>query len=379
MRGPLTESANRPYIAELDQVRGLAALLVLFYHGFELIGAPLAFGAPFDSARHWVTATNPLIAVVQEGHSGVGLFIVLSGFVLSLGALGRRIEYGRFLLARILRIYPVLVVLLIAAYSSHPRSAGDFIATLLPLNATDAIRGPFTGMFWTVDVEFLCYLAFPFLLLFSGRGGNGMLLRVIVLAVVLRFLAVQVDGASARDISYWTVLGRIDQFCIGMIAARLHTLGAARLTRGSRVTWLFLVAPIIVLWLYNRAGGYPVLANWKIAWPTFEGAMWAGFLLAYVRVGPLLPRLISWPLTRIGVVSYSMYMFHPAVISLVVTNHLFWRASGVGHYDALLTTACVVLPLALGIGALSYVTIERPFLQLRPRYLLPRDMAAEPR
>jgi hypothetical protein len=41
-------------------------------------------------------------------------------------------------------------------------------------------------------------------------------------ALILRLLAILAMGPNARDISYWTVIGRIDQFCIGMIAARLY-------------------------------------------------------------------------------------------------------------------------------------------------------------
>ena len=100
----MTVSVNRRYIPEIDQLRAFAALLVLFYHGLQLIGTQLAQGIAFDPSRHWLYPANPVLTIIEEGHSGVSLFIVLSGFILSLGAVGNSVSYGRFLAARILRI-----------------------------------------------------------------------------------------------------------------------------------------------------------------------------------------------------------------------------------------------------------------------------------
>jgi peptidoglycan/LPS O-acetylase OafA/YrhL len=44
--------------------------------------AQLAHGADFN-VSFWVFASNPVISIIEEGHSGVALFIVLSGFILS--------------------------------------------------------------------------------------------------------------------------------------------------------------------------------------------------------------------------------------------------------------------------------------------------------
>jgi peptidoglycan/LPS O-acetylase OafA/YrhL len=91
---------------------------VLFYHGLQLFGAQLALGSSFDLAQHWLRPSNPLLAINEEGHSGVGLFIVLSGFILSLRAIGNTVNYKPFLIARILRIYPMLVICLLVVRMS---------------------------------------------------------------------------------------------------------------------------------------------------------------------------------------------------------------------------------------------------------------------
>ncbi|HEV2676081.1 MAG TPA: acyltransferase [Aliidongia sp.] len=365
----MTASPNRSYLPEVDQLRGIAALLVFFYHGFQLFGARLAHGAVFDPSKHWVISRNPIIATIEEGHSGVGLFIVLSGFILSIGTVGRPMSYGKFLLARILRIYPLLLVFAIVAFAVAPTDLSNMIATIQPFGASNAQRGNLVAMFWAVAVEFQCYLIFPFLILFSDRFGTRFLVQIIASAIALRCLAVFSEGAIARDISYWTVVGRIDQFCLGMIAARLYLLHGWRERVGRLVFLPVAIAVLLILWVFNRAGGWPLASHWKLLWPTVEGGFWAVFVLCYLRIGPSLPALLSRPLTQLGVVSYSLYLVHFTVINLCIANGLYLRMTGTGYYDALLTTAFVAVPIALGISLLLYDTIEKPFMQLRPRYV----------
>src|ERR1044072_9522514 len=114
----MTTSVNRSYIPEIDQIRGYAALLVLFYHGLNLFSQQMLFGGLFKPAYDLETR-NPLLAFNHEGHTGGGLFSVLSGFILSMGCIGHEIDYRRFLLSRILRLYPLYIFFLAFAVSAH--------------------------------------------------------------------------------------------------------------------------------------------------------------------------------------------------------------------------------------------------------------------
>jgi peptidoglycan/LPS O-acetylase OafA/YrhL len=68
------------------------------------------YGVDFNFSQHWLYPSDPITTIIAEGHSGFGLFIVLSGFILSLGAINNGVTYGRFLIARILRIDPMFIV-----------------------------------------------------------------------------------------------------------------------------------------------------------------------------------------------------------------------------------------------------------------------------
>jgi peptidoglycan/LPS O-acetylase OafA/YrhL len=364
----MTASFNRKYMPEVDHLRAFAALLVLFYHGFQLIGSRLVHGSDFNLS-FWVRASNPVISVIEEGHSGVALFIVLSGFILSLGAVGKAIDYRKFLTARVLRIYPMFIVCLVVAASSSPTNLTAVITSLLPLNLGEGVGGAFTSMFWAVAIEFQCYLVFPFLMAFSNARGTRFLFRVIVVALVMRLLAVLVDGASPRDLSYWTVVGRIDQFCLGMIAARWYV---ERDWNQLRAAWFAPAATVafVMLWQLNRIGGFPLAATWKIASPTIEGAAWACFIVTYLAFGRMLPFWLSKPGARLGEISYSLYLMHFVVIYVIIRHGLYVQLTGNGYYDALATTLLVALPAATGIAILTYDTIELPFLGMRPKYII---------
>src|ERR1700688_149946 len=100
------ESLIRPVMPELDTVRGLAILLVLFFHGFGFQFA----SAPLRRLAHWfVVATMP-------GWVGVNLFFVLSGFLITgilLDSKNHPHYYSRFYFRRALRILPAYYAFLL--------------------------------------------------------------------------------------------------------------------------------------------------------------------------------------------------------------------------------------------------------------------------
>src|SRR5262245_41494909 len=179
-------SYNRPYLPAIDQLRAFAALLVLFYHGLLILTPQITSGVSYDIKQPWQypSTSNPLLTLIEEGHTGVSLFIVLSGFILSLGTVGHAISYKRFLTARILRIYPLLVVMLVVAAYVGGGGLVSFVTALLPLNLGGGLGSSFAAMNWAVAIEFQCYLVFPFLIAFSNERGCRSLVQVV--AVELR-------------------------------------------------------------------------------------------------------------------------------------------------------------------------------------------------
>lgn len=68
-----------------------------------------------------------------------------------------------------------------------------------------------------------------------------------------------------------------------------------------------------------------------------------------------------------GVVSYSLYLLHYPVVRAVAERA--WHPTGSPWLDAALGSMAVVVPIAVAIATLCYLTVERPFMERRGVYL----------
>jgi peptidoglycan/LPS O-acetylase OafA/YrhL len=364
-------SKNIAYLPAVDHIRGFAALLILFYHGVTLISYELIHAQPF-TFEHWLSATNVLTAPIIEGHSAVALFMVLSGFIFTVGTYGQEIRYTAFIKNRLLRTYPLFLLMLFVGISAFPErfELSSFLQTLFFLGNTNGAlsAGNFTTMFWAVAVEWQFYLVFPFLLTVTNNSGARVLIAMILVFILLRCFA-YLEGALIRDLSYWTIIGRMDQFLIGMLSAILYL----RHFRQGRLFDLVFVAALagvlVILYFFNRAGGWPENSAWKIVWPTIEAMIWAPFILGYLSIARRVPAGISRLFSSLGVISYSIYLIHFLLVDLCIRQE--WALTIFESrpvLNAFLTTAVIILPLVLIISSLTYYAIERPFLALRVKY-----------
>lgn len=358
------QSKNIGYLPRLDHLRLLAALLVFGFHFFHhYLGGWQA------------QPEQPWLAPIVEGHTGVSLFFVLSGFIFTAIALGGgEIDYRGFLRNRLLRIFPLFLVVFVVAISIgrdrfQPTDVFYLLFTNLGLAPTSWHF--VTGPAWSISVEFAFYLVFPFLARFVRERGAGYLLDLLLLLVVIK-LAAYAASEKSTHMLYSTLVGRFDQFVWGMLAAIAWQRHGARLSRlGS---WPLLIAALAVfaaLALQARHASFflpqPKQAAW-IWWSGIEGLLWAGFVLAYLSAALQLPaRLDRW-LASGGEWSFSFYMWHTLVIFTVHHYVGFLRPTGLGGPDLALN-AVPVLALALAFAWLSYQVIEKPFLQMRGGYL----------
>ena len=89
---------TKPHYEILDGLRGVAALLVVFYHIFE--GLSFAEG-------------GTLITTINHGYLAVDFFFILSGFVIGYAyddRLGRTMTLGNFFKRRLIRLHPMIIM-----------------------------------------------------------------------------------------------------------------------------------------------------------------------------------------------------------------------------------------------------------------------------
>ena len=359
------KSSNIKYLPAIDHLRGFAALIIMVYHGILVFENFFATGA-------WVDTYNPVYSMFVEGHTAVSLFMVLSGFIFTVGANGRRIDYGGFLRNRFLRIYPLFLSVIAAGIYFYPKhvSIAGFLKTVFFYSyAADALNlGPFSSLFWTISVEFQFYLIFPLIFYLMRRYGAKSLFILIGAGFAVKLLCVYKLGYTANFISYWTLAGRIDQFLLGMLAAEIYARGSFD---HSRLLIPSALGVATLIFIYHRLGGWPAQSDWKLLLPIAEGAAWAAFMLAYTHMFTKNTGAVAKAMTFLGERSYSFYLLHLVVWFYFYRNGLLIWPFESPLYNSFINSAIIVLPSALAVSSVTYALIERPFLRLRVKYIKP--------
>ena len=349
-------SSTGQHFPALDHARAIAAFLVIGWHVTSSV-LPAAEPVP------WI------LGPIVEGHTGVALFMVLSGYLFALILDNRAFSVPLFLYNRALRLLPLLTVaLLLSALVTWSRgeSLGDYALALVKGVVLPTL--PRGG--WSLTVEFHFYLLLPLLLAVTNRVAWAPIV-LIALAVAVRALIYAKLG-SVQDAGYWTLIGRIDQFLAGMVFARYRHLFARR--HGLA----FAVAAAFALFLgwfhgaggfYGFGGAYPSPSTLWIVLPTIEAFVYATLLAYYETTAKTTGSPFAALLERAGTFSYSIYLLSFFVVprSTAFVDRTVIDLSSTGL--ALAWTAIMMLVMIL-VGALSYSAIESPFLRLRRPYLM---------
>lgn len=354
---------------DLDGVRGVAVSLVMLHH--------------------WTTTGFSM----GLGNIGVQLFFVLSGFLITGILLDMRVSLeegtaslGKVLVSfwqsRIARIFPVVIVTLLAVYLAGDRfekreDMGWHFA--FASNFLFFRRGEFaSGLahFWTLAVEQQFYLVWPFaILLIPRRGLELAILALIALAPVTRFF---LYSAGFDDFAQFNVLpiSNFDSLGLGALAATWTRLPAER----ARTRWRALA-------ILGIASAFAVAANrWLGPLPAnIEQTLYAitfAWLISAGREdspGALRRFLESRPLVGLGVISYGIYAYHAFAPRLVGAALRAIDAPPI--LQAGVPLFLLSLAATLAVACVSWFLMERPINNARRRWQrrgVPRVVRAPP-
>jgi peptidoglycan/LPS O-acetylase OafA/YrhL len=382
------EGAPQPrpgYVDALTGVRALAALWVLAHHINAVVGPRLV---EIGVAGHGIDVTPFLTC----GWVGVDIFFVLSGFLLTrqlLDAYESQERAGanrRFLLHRVLRVYPAYLVQLAVLLAVAWIAAGTVPAWVrhLPLHlamlqsATPEAESAINDVYWTLTAEFWFYALLPFavaaLHAASRRGDAALARRALVLyaaafAITVAFRACiqAAHGAGYAFPLEWAARqlpATLDVFAAGMLAAVASRL-SGRIPMASASGLLVagglagIVAMLYVMHHHFRAywDGGPLF----YVWHTVTAAC-AGLMVLGASGNGMLARALfaTRPALYLGDISYSLYLWHFPVALWVAA----WLppAGGEPAYVAAAAAA------AVAVSALSFHLVERPVLARRNRF-----------
>lgn len=359
----LAVAGNAGRIAQVDALRGIAALGVFVFHATNLLEFPKRVMPAFDLAGyHW----HAVPSLFSLGATGVSLFFVVSGFCLALQPLRRaapRIEGPRYFRDRLARIYPAYLLALlfsagVATWFGIAWSGPELATFLLFLQGVvQRWVFSFNGALWSMATEVQFYLVFPLLYLMLVRHGRWQFLAgTAVLAMAWRVgvsvapgADVVVGGITRSGLHMNLLPGRLVEFALGVAVAHAWLRDPASLRR---LAWRAL-APALVLGIGLRGFGPSVLAD------PATGLMYAT-ILAVALTAPWRVRSDSME-ARFGRASYSFFLLHFPVLAVVL--HVLGGGEMLvaqGPYRALAILLAAGLLATLPMSTALYLGIELP-------------------
>jgi peptidoglycan/LPS O-acetylase OafA/YrhL len=370
---PIDDEAATPFtrLDFLDALRCFAALYVVSYHMVLL-------------PTHHLELPGWLAMYGANGGTGVSLFFVVSAFALSYSLDARSDETTptrRFFVRRFFRIAPLFYAAMalywirdiIAFGTAHPFSTvlinASFLFNLSPVHMLG-----FVWASWTIGVEMLFYLIFPLI----HRS-----VRNLPAALTLFFasiLAAQgwsffigtygvasgyVTAAQVATVQHFGLLNQLPVFICGIVTYRLFFDYFVRMNAAARHR-LGLMFIMMFCFLYTA------LLTGQVHDILWGSQVWQGVCYSLLVLGlglrPL-GLLVNAVTSRLGKISYSLYLGHPTLIVILAPIY-YWLYSALPNKSAAYGASLLITIGVLTGGALlTYGYIERPGIARGERWI----------
>jgi peptidoglycan/LPS O-acetylase OafA/YrhL len=324
------------YNPALDGVRAISVLAVVCFH----CGIPGA----------------------QGGFVGLDVFFMLSGFLitslLAAECRGGAIEAGRFYARRAARLYPTLLLLLVAylalapfLWPSDDRWLAASLAALYIYDYALAFWNPTytVGHTWSLGVEEKFYLLWPLLLplLLRTRRPVCWLLGAFAAITAWRYGVALAWGWKQAYFSFDT---RTSGIVLGAVAA----LAGVRVSRGT------LAVALVALAIDVALPSLPGMDQTEAVTLRITLAELAAFVLVCHAAAHAKSVFLSWPpLVYVGRLSYGIYLWHFPIVSLLAKSLSPWAKLG------------LALPLSAALAAVCLHAIDMPLRKWRDRRTAP--------
>lgn len=332
------------YRADIDGLRGMAVILVVFFHYFP--------------------------EACAGGFIGVDIFFVISGFLISTIVLDDlaqgRFSFIDFYSRRIRRIFPALLLLLLASLlfgwfalladdykqiGKHVAAAALFVSNFILWNETGyfdvAADSKFMLHLWSLGIEEQFYLAWPLLLWLSRKQS----LRPITLVLAIGgfSFALNVHGIFSNELAtFYSPLSRLWELLVGSAVAchQLARKSSGLPIRHSNIrSWLGASLIAVSVLIMSKDDYFP---GWWALLPTVGAALIiSSGVGTWINRVPMSSRVLVW----FGLISFPLYLWHWPVLTFLLV--LEDRPPGT-------TTRILALAVSLVLAWLTYSYIEKP-------------------
>ena len=355
----------RRFMSELDGLRGIAILGVLFFHGFRADYGEL----PFTGVRRlFILATQP-------GALGVNLFFVLSGLLITgilLDSQNRPDYYRRFYVRRALRILPAYYSLLIILGILHQASAAFLGMSFVYLSNVTSLFGVSMDYhpLWSLAVEEHYYIVWPSVVRKLKPGSLALFsLAICVVVPLARAVAFHYGHMLGGE---WYTWFAADGLAAGsLLAIALRSWVSRRQAMIGAIT-LLILSPVLII----AAAPFGMLSRQSTLGASLQltlvNSFFAGILVLFLLIGSSARRGLvqSSFLQFFGYISYGLYLVHPMIFRIY--DELIGKlwpslVPATGHFGLIVLRFAVVSGAAVGLSYISRKYYEEWFLQLKDR------------
>ncbi|WP_426671929.1 acyltransferase family protein [Mucilaginibacter sp. McL0603] len=338
------------YYKELDGLRGFAALIVVFFHFMP------------DAS----TNVSPLIHALHKlavfGQTGVTLFFVLSGFLITrilLKAKKSKHYFRNFYVKRILRIFPLYYFALLIMYFVTPlfitnspysfKNSWMYWAYLQNISETFNLKARGPLHFWSLAVEEHFYLFWPIIVYYTTTSK---LLRVIGgiigVAFVCRYLLLHFGYGT-----FYFTFSVMDALAIGGFLAWYE---ARKPVIKLNFNLIIIVSLLLMIptWLVTGGKGYDWVQIIKLP---IISIFYMAIIGKLITAKSFLNSIFgSRSLSYIGKISYGLYVFHPLCF-------IFYYYYFPGNNIWINAICC--FSISIIIATISFYGFEIHFLKLK--------------
>lgn len=343
----------------VQALRGLAALSVMLFHfRWNINAISPGFG---DSLFGW-------------GASGVDLFFIISGFVITLSAQKIPQSFSgavTFLKKRALRIFPAYYLILIITFllggamsTFHYADKTANLISALTFMPIDAAHAPFYvddggmyGIRWTLNYEVYFYLVVGVMLMFP--------LRWLSVSAFFTATLVLVPVLSGKAFSLSPDGYHFDSALLGLVTNPIILLFISGALLAGLTPWLvkangtlmslaFGLSLLMTIYFFSQR-------QFSVHGLTSSG--WLYLLLMATAIGAekTLGKFVPTLLISLGNISFSLYLIHT-----LMNTGLGKRFASLGIEDGYARLILSVV-LSLALAWLSWRFIEQPFVSRRPK------------
>lgn len=343
-------STKIPYRPEIDGLRSIAILSVLFFHaGFVVDGC------------------NP----IPGGFLGVDVFFVISGYLIASlilkGLQEGSFSYRDFYERRARRILPILFTVMLVSlpfawYLQLPSTMVDYCYSLLTSIfftsnfwfwldssywAADSNLKPFLHT-WSLAVEEQFYFIMPLLLVLLYSRVKKAMFGVLLLLTAASLAFAHVASGSMQALAFFLLPARLWELLAGVLLATMEQ-ERGRQPQGTLVKILpaaGVILIIISMFCFSENTRHPSLF-------TLAPVIGAMSILWFARADEIVTKILSSKIVvGIGLISYGLYIWHFPIFAF---SRMIWDLS---NFDKLLL--CVA---SIVISSMTFFTIEKPARQ----------------